>query len=1297
MKYPRRSVSVIVWLSLSVLLSGCLDFVSIDQPECILPDSVFTVHIEVRTDGGPAPSFAVCLPQGWIVVDEKITCTGGYTDDILYDPNLALELEPAPEGYTWWTGKGDPNGTSARGTSYGQLEIQARGRTGQFFLDYVIWCELGSDRSDNHFIAVVDEYTPRHLKTSVEGEDVSLSWTAPHTIEGLVGYHVYRNGQRLSEHPLVDPAFTDRHVGPGVSYYAASSLYQSGAEHTLPYEVKALVFFGGTGSPVDPYQISLGEQLVTLAEYPDLLDRHFVLKNDISLDPNLFGGTVFNRAVIPVLSGTLDGDDFTLSHLTIEGEDPSDQWSMINDFDRLGLFGTVESGAEVKNLTLVDVNIVGLGAMTGALAGENYGHLTSCHVEGTISGNSSVGGLAGINHGRVVSCHNACTITGKDGVGGLIGRNERDASVSKSHNTGGITGESDVGGLVGSNGHEATVSDSFSIGSVDGDRNVGGLVGENMGNVVRSYSTGPVLGAEYVGGLVGNSQDDGATIHSYSTGPVAGQKNVGGLVGHNDGHVIGCYSIGGVSGQENVGGLVGRNRSRSQTHASFWNVETSGLSNSPGGYGLTSDQMDDIVRFQKAGWDFAGQVYDGLHEIWQMSDGQGPPDLAVFNGYEPLQLQGLGTADAPYLISNAHELGAVHYHDKDAHYCLVSDIDLSGIHWGTAVIPSFDGTFDGKGHVISHLHVEGNLYMGLVGQLGPGARIANVGLEAVDINGEDFVGGLVGENKGGMINTSYTNGYVAGGEYVGGLVGSNKEGHIYDFYMSDTQGRVSICYSTAAVTGNRKIGGLVGHNAGVIDTTFSTGPATGKWDVGGLVGDNVANVIRHSYSVGTVSGQTNVGGLVGSGWSELIKGCFWNTETSGQMASSAGIGLATTKMQNLDTFTKAGWDTVDESQNGTCDHWFVTRGNYPQLTFLSDHALRVPQGLGTAQQPYLIRDMRDLGTVWRAPASHYRLEASIGLSGINWSRAVVPWFDGTFDGNGHSIGHLQMQGTGNLGLFGRLGSDAEILNLGLEDVDVNGVGDLVGGLAGENHGTITACHISGTIAGNRRTGGLVGVNLGFIMSSHGIGTVRGSSEVGGLVGHNVGQIDRSASDNSVEGHGETGGLVGINNGLITESFSTNMVIGVWDVGGLTGENYGDVSNCYSTSAVAGETQAGGLVGLNQGNIFTSCSRGLVIGDYALGGLVGSDVVCWGHGESCDYGYTTSSFWDIEASNQTESDGGSGKTKMEMQTATTFLDAGWDFIDQVGNGTDDIWWIDEGQDHPRLWWERIQLDGETVGQ
>jgi len=42
-------------------------------------------------------------------------------------------------------------------------------------------------------------------------------------------------------------------------------------------------------------------------------------------------------------------------------------------------------------------------------------------------------------------------------------------------------------------------------------------------------------------------------------------------------------------------------------------------------------------------------------------------------------------------------------------------------------------------------------------------------------------------------------------------------------------------------------------------------------------------------------------------------------------------------------------------------------------------------------------------------------------------------------------------------------------------------------------------------------------------------------------------------------------------------------------------------------------------------------------------------------------------------------GGIGKTTAEIQTAATFLEAGWDFVEETDNGSENIWGIDEGQD------------------
>jgi hypothetical protein len=145
------------------------------------------------------------------------------------------------------------------------------------------------------------------------------------------------------------------------------------------------------------------------------------------------------------------------------------------------------------------------------------------------------------------------------------------------------------------------------------------------------------------------------------------------------------------------------------------------------------------------------------------------------------------------------------------------------------------------------------------------------------------------------------------------------------------------------------------------------------------------------------------------------------------------------------------------------------------------------------------------------------------------------------------------------------------------------------------------------------------------------------------------------------------------------------------VGGLIGavEYAGYISNCYNSGAVTGQWwRIGGLIGENQYGWISNCySVGTVsaVKGNNIGGLLGFN---WSPDR------VTSCFWDVEASGQTESAGGAGLTAAEMMTAATFLEAGWDFIDETENGTDDIWWIPDSQDYPRLWW---QLEDEGDDQ
>jgi hypothetical protein len=121
------------------------------------------------------------------------------------------------------------------------------------------------------------------------------------------------------------------------------------------------------------------------------------------------------------------------------------------------------------------------------------------------------------------------------------------------------------------------------------------------------------------------------------------------------------------------------------------------------------------------------------------------------------------------------------------------------------------------------------------------------------------------------------------------------------------------------------------------------------------------------------------------------------------------------------------------------------------------------------------------------------------------------------------------------------------------------------------------------------------------------------------------------------------------------------------------------NECYSTGVVDGNSNVGGLVGYKDyGGVVTQCySMGAVSGKSGANGLAGY----------CNWSIMES-FWDTQTSGQATSAGDTGKTTAEIQTASTFLNVDWDFVDQTENGTDDIWWILEGQGYPRLWWELI---------
>ena len=356
-------------------------------------------------------------------------------------------------------------------------------------------------------------------------------------------------------------------------------------------------------------------------------------------------------------------------------------------------------------------------------------------------------------------------------------------------------------------------------------------------------------------------------------------------------------------------------------------------------------------------------------------------------------------------------------------------------------------------------------------------------------------------------------------------------------------------------------------------------------------------------------------------------------------------------------------------------------------------------GSGTAEDPYQIATPEDLMVLGDTPEDydkHFELTADIDLSEYFYDKAVIAAdtndatlefdgipFTGVFDGNSFKIRHLFLSGNRYLGLFGNIDSEAVVENLGIIDVKLGGSGQYSGGLAGYNKGRITNCYsmmnqVSEESLSSSR-GGLVGYNAheGTIADCYSNSSLAGSRSVGGLVGTNYGRITGCYSTGNVHGGQSIGGLVGDNKGTIRDCYSTAQfcqwagapptVIWPYCFGGLAGRNSGVIANCYST----GGSWPGLLVPIDPNKPIWPTWPILQL--ERLGGLVGTN----------NNGHVIESFWDIQTSRLSESEGGVGLTTLEMKTADTFLGAGWDFMHEVENGAEDMWWILEGRSYPRL--------------
>ena len=285
----------------------------------------------------------------------------------------------------------------------------------------------------------------------------------------------------------------------------------------------------GNGSDT-PYAITNINQLQAITSSPT---SNYVLCENIDA-----AGADF----VPIrgadgFSGTFNGNNMTISNLTINRPSSS----------RVGLFGKLASGGEIRNLNLVNVVVTGRD-FVGTLVGEGLGNIEKVSVTGAVVGRHQVGGLVGaFSNANLSDCKSDVVVRTKaetapqktkEYLGGLVGELSG-ATVRRCSATGDLAlpnGQSQmrielaeriVGGLIGL-ATGSSVLNSIATGQIDaGAATAGGLIGRAINTMIsESFASGTVTASRSAGGLIGILGRDNSTfrrstvLNSYSTGNV---------------------------------------------------------------------------------------------------------------------------------------------------------------------------------------------------------------------------------------------------------------------------------------------------------------------------------------------------------------------------------------------------------------------------------------------------------------------------------------------------------------------------------------------------------------------------------------------------------------------------------------------------------------------------------------------------------------------------------------------------------------------------------------------------------
>lgn len=815
-----------------------------------------------------------------------------------------------------------------------------------------------------------------------------------------------------------------------------------------------------------------------------------------------------------------------------------------------------------------------------------------------------VGGIAGSNgKNGVVTWDKSGTPTlgailyGNNYVGGVAGYNDEKAIIS---NTSGqdltISGQivaagKAVGGMIGLNCASTLPSATVAVSRVAGQQLVGGVIGVNLpvggftvadgGAFITNVASGRVEADAVAGGIIGYNRllaDKPAGVTLTALLPTIDQ-NTGVLTDSTDAETAGgevtlanFQNMLNLQADIYVGGIVGANDAK--TKLTIQNATNGATQNALSVGGLNPSNNG---------------AFKGGVSLNALAGGR----YDFGTAYGALAGGIIGYATPNTVLENCINYGTV------AHKCAAGG--FAGWNEGTITGGSMAASLGNRETGYTYLGGVAGVNGGLIQSAYPAKDCA--------VRGDSCVGGIAGVNlgsdaaastrKGLIICTGNNNstGAVEANRYAGGVAGTNV-------------GNISLSGKLqSSVTATDYAGGVAGINTtykaykGSIYSAENTtgtvwGSVTAANYAGGVAGTNRAEITRVENRASVRASTKYAGGIAGvNAAGGTISYCSHAQNpiyaTNGEAGGIAGNNNKDALIENVQV------SAAVTAANGTAGGVTATNfGIIGQETGPEDNSSVSGCTItGTSESIGAIAAYNRAGATIRNVklAANANVQFSTpavtigGLAGMN---------EGTVTGCKVENGALALNdglraGTNTVTLGGAVGCTTEHGTVSSTNVLLDLTQNLdkytnLGGVAGQNDGTLKQCTYSGTMGGNADADGLVSV-----------GARSTGSTVGGIAGLNNSKI------NDCEVKYIKLQVSGISN-ITTTQTADEKLASASHVGGIAGRNNDEIANSYvaTESSISGAGSiitarygfVGGVAGSNNGTIKGSGSKKALVSD-----------------------------------------------------------------------------------------------------